>query len=85
MSERKLRELAQHHPECRYPYRFDDTPCTCGIEEALADPPDVAAILQEIATLGEIHNESLALALFYRWVEGKFHIHLTDDGWEWTE
>ena len=46
MSEQRIRELASHHPECRYPYNLAETECLCGYQYAMSFDPDVVTVLR---------------------------------------
>ena len=75
MSEKELRKVAGHKGTCRHSqthYMSTPEPCTCGLDEALADDPDVVAVAREFPEL-------------QGYLEQKFKFRLTDDGWKWTE
>jgi len=82
MSEKELRELANHRGDCRLGHGGE--PCTCGLFDALAADPDVVAVLRWLdkqtdmlwqAVRDELENHIL----------DEFGVCLTETGWEWTE
>jgi len=92
MSERKLRELANHWGNCRLGHGGE--PCTCGLVEALADAPDLVWLLRWVrhqenhthTEVAETWRRKAAFGDVAGAIEAQFHVRLTDDGgYEYTE
>ena len=96
MSEKRIRELASHHPECRYPYNLTETECLCGYQYAMSFDPDVVAVDKVLrrhelspakTRTGKLYNKGWedAISAVADNLERKFKFRLTDDGWEYLE
>ena len=99
MSERRLREIVRHGPDCYVSMHS----CCCGKEEALAADHDVVKAALQIrdgflpmargayrtSELGSDKNfydgEVNAYRTALTYLEDEFGFILTDKGWEWTE
>lgn len=90
MRERKLRNRLEHKPWCHI---GTGAACSCGLDEALAEPPDLVVLLRKVKKAEAEYNaigraESIWGAMTLELVIGEIEktVRLTDDGgWEWTE
>ena len=96
MSEKRIRELASHHPGCRIPYNLAETECLCGYEYAMSFDPDVVALAKEFLRNHTLTDEfgahwiTLEYEIFEVILETQFHIRLTEDDskgvcYEWVD
>jgi len=95
MSERQLREnYAQHRGPCSFIMDFGHRPdvprkkCDCGLQEALADDPDVVGLLrwayEQLGYAGGGGEEAALGALIER-LEKQVDLSDEPPGWEWVE
>ena len=77
-----MRKCAHHHPGCWVGLQG----CHCGLEEALADDPDVVKVLRLIHSDKNDWIPGISGVEVGQWIEQTFHVRLTDDGgWKYVE